>query len=595
MIATFRKLYPLLDRQARRQLVVLGAMVVMAVALESVSVGLVFPFIKVVSEPEWLWSFAVFQRGAALLGIERGSNLTVLVGAGVLAVFTLKTLYVVVNYYVQYSIVYGNAARYATAMLRGYAHMPHALMAQRNSAELLRNVRETPQVLFNAVAGLVTGISEGLVALMLAGILLATEPMATVIAAVILGPLTVMVVRVTGRHLARLGAQRVTLASNEIRSINQTFGGLRESRILGRENFFVAVFAAYRAQMFTNLRRSQTLSQLPRLVIETFFMIGMIVITLVVAARGDTAALMPKLGLFAAAAFRLLPSVNRINMGLTEFRVSAAEVDVLHTDWRPDANGEARRTYLTMTEEVRLDGLTYRYPQSDRAAVENVSLRLGRGESIGLVGLSGSGKSTLVDLLLGLLEPEQGQVTVDGSMIDHRTGRWLGGVGYVPQSIYILDDTIRRNIAFGVADEDIDDAAVRRALDMARLAPFVASLPDGLDTVLNENGARLSGGQRQRIGIARALYHDPEILIFDEATSALDVLTESEITEAIRDLHGHKTIIVIAHRLVTVRHCDRIILMENGHIAAAADFDTLARESAAFRRLVEASGMGNPL
>jgi ABC-type multidrug transport system fused ATPase/permease subunit len=323
----------------------------------------------------------------------------------------------------------------------------------------------------------------------------------------------------------------------------------------------------------------------------------MTVVILIIGAGGGATKIIAAMTLFVAAVFRLIPSMNRILMAMNTIRVSQEAVDEIHRDLsfadgrtaaREEAAGPNR---IPFEHSIRIDDLSFRYPGSSGVAVEHINLEIRKGESVGLAGASGAGKTTLVDLILGLLAPETGRMTVDGEDIVPRMRTWRRQVGYVPQSIYLTDDTIRRNIAFGVADENIDQARVADAVGLARLDEMVASLPDGLDTVIGEHGIRLSGGQRQRIGIARALYRDPELLVLDEATSSLDTETEHEISNAIDALSGHKTLIIVAHRLSTIRRCDRVIFMEKGRLVDSGSFDQLTEANGSFRRLVELSAL----
>jgi ATP-binding cassette subfamily C protein len=300
---------------------------------------------------------------------------------------------------------------------------------------------------------------------------------------------------------------------------------------------------------------------------------------------------LPLLGLYAYAGFRMIPSANRILWRINEIRHGTSAVQQLYHDYRlldcsasdrRDAAGTAR---LPFTDCLATEGVSYTYPGAARAALQDVHLTIRRGESIGIVGSTGAGKSTLVDTIIGLLQPDCGRVTVDNLDVQTRLRAWQRQIGYVPQSIFLADDSLRRNIAFGVPEAEIDDHRLQVAIGMAQLAAFVAALPAGLDTCVGERGIRLSGGERQRLGIARALYHEPEVLVFDEATSALDQGTEGEVMRAIEALHGKKTLLVIAHRLSTVRHCDRLIVLCNGRIIACGSFDTLMAHHPEFRTL----------
>jgi ATP-binding cassette, subfamily B, bacterial PglK len=326
--------------------------------------------------------------------------------------------------------------------------------------------------------------------------------------------------------------------------------------------------------------------------VETVFVGGLLLVSLLVTLRHEPSGALPLLGLYAYAGFRVIPSANRIMTYVNDLRYSRAWIHDLRADLAalpapPPAPAGAAEP-IRFGRELALERVSYAYAGAGDAVLTGVELTIARGESIGIVGPSGAGKSTLVDLLLGLLEPTAGRITVDGRDIASALGSWQRHIGYVPQEPFLLDDTIRRNVAFGIADADVDDRRVTTALRRAQLAEFVGGLRDGLDTLLGERGTRLSGGQRQRVAIARALYHDPEVLVFDEATSALDTTTERELIDSLEALRGVKTLVVIAHRLSTVRRCDRLALLRDGRLADVGSYDELIERDAAFRAMAAA-------
>lgn len=600
MLTILKRIGGLLDRRAWRGVSLLLGLTLITSMLEAVGVGMVFPFIKVVSDPGWAAQTPWLKPLAGLLDGTDRTRVVRVFGIGLVTLFVLKNVYMVAFYWVQFSIAHGNAARYSTALLERYMEAPYLTHLRRNSAEFIKNVGETPLDLFNSVLAAVGILTEMLVALAILAVLLLSEPVATMIAVAVLVGTSGLYLLFTGPLVQAWGRERLRLSTETQQALAQAFGGVKEAKVLGRTTWFIAVFDRLRTDIFHVYRRLQTMAQAPRLVIETAMMSGLIVVVVILVGSDDSgtgnADVMARLGLFAAAAFRLLPSINRLNQNVHDLRASAAGVERLANEL---SDGPALTAFsavpverLGIRRELRFEDIGFSYGGPDRPALSGIDLRVAAGETIGLVGSSGSGKSTLVDIVLGLLTPTSGRLLIDGRPVGGGEGApRLGGVGYVPQFIYITDDTVRRNVAFGIPDGEIDDDAVRRALKRARLSDFIDGLPDGLDTRLDENGTRLSGGQRQRIGIARALYHDPDLLVFDEATSALDPLTERDITEAIRSLHGHKTVIIIAHRLSTVRHCDRILMLDHGRIAQSGRFDELAERSPAFRALMEALEM----
>lgn len=363
-----------------------------------------------------------------------------------------------------------------------------------------------------------------------------------------------------------------------IKWVNQGLGGVKESRVLGREGYFVDAYRASSAGYARAMRYLATVSQLPRLYLETLVAGGILLLLGVAMARHEgSEVVVPTLALFGAAAFRLLPSVNRIIASITNIRYHESAVEVIHRDMGLMAGAGAHREAdapgpggeLQFAHDIELRDVCFQYPESNVTTLNGVSLVILKGSAVALVGPSGAGKTTLVDVLLGLLQPTSGAVLVDGQDVHAHLRSWQRRIGYIPQVIYLSDDTLRRNVAFGVPDPDIDDEKVWKALESAQLAGLVRAWPDGLTAVVGERGVRLSGGQRQRIGIARALYHDPEVLVLDEATSSLDGATERDIMSAIEALAGNKTLIVIAHRLSTVERCDRTYWIRDGRFERA--------------------------
>jgi ATP-binding cassette subfamily C protein len=581
-----------LDQQARRQFAVLTVMTLVAAMLEAVGVGLIFPFIKIISDPQWTLQWAWLPQVTSLVGDLGHDRLVLGMGIGLIVLLLVKNAYLLFFIRAQFTVAYGNVARYSINLLGVYLRAPYLMHLQRNSAELVRNVRELPQHLFNAIIAALGFITEVLVVLMIGSLLLAAEPVATALAGLILVGATTLFYSITGRLLRLWGSERLQRSGEAQLALQQALNGIKDSRILGCEDFFIERFGQHSVRMMQILRSIQTVSQVPRLSVELATVIGMIIVVLAMASRpGGSSDMLPKLALFAAAAFRLMPSVNRMTMAITEFKVSTAPLEMLSHDMLPPASMLAEdyvgKVRPRLEKSLELKGVSFSYPDAAEPAVAGIDLCIRRGDTIGLVGPSGSGKSTLVDIILGLLVPSMGNVLLDGCEVA-TGGGWHGAVGYVPQSIYITDDSVRRNVAFGIPDALIDDDAVRRALAQAHLRDFIESLPEGLDTRLAEDGIRLSGGQRQRIGIARALYRDPDLLVLDEATSALDPITEREISAAVEALHRSKTVIIIAHRLSTVRHCDRLLMIDQGRIIDSGTFEELHARNAGFQKLVEA-------
>ena len=422
-------------------------------------------------------------------------------------------------------------------------------------------------------------VTAATVALGLAGLLLAVEPTIALVASAVLLVATLGFYRVVTPRMARLGRQRQYHQGQVVQHINQGLGGIKEAKLLGREAFFGQQHDCHNKRFVRALQGLQTVNQLPRLYMETLAVSGIVAVVLALLARGETlGTLLPTLSLFAAAAFRLMPQFNKILNGANQMRFATHCVDVVAEEFAqtvPAAAPPRGASVPQLRHAIELVGVMYYYPQSTEPALEDVSLCVAQGSSVGFVGSTGAGKTTLVDVLLGLLAPTQGQVLVDGVDIQEDLAGWQRQIGYIPQQIYLCDDTLRGNIAFGVPEAQIEEASVRAAVRAAQLEALVSELPNGLDTVVGERGVRLSGGQRQRVGIARALYHNPQVLVMDEATAALDNETEADVMAAVEQLSGKKTLIIIAHRLTTVQNCGHLFFMENGEIKDKGSLDEI--------------------
>ena len=413
-------------------------------------------------------------------------------------------------------------------------------------------------------------LTDGLVAFGLFALLMYVQPIGTLCVVTLFASSTILFRIVTKDRIERWGAARKFHLRKVYQHLQQGLGGAKEIKVLGREQLFLSDHEHHLRLNMDVDRRFNMVQLLPRLWLETLTMVGLATLVLIMVGTGSSiSSILPTLGLFAATAFRVMPSINRILASIQTIGYSRAfATEVFHDlqligdpEDRPGLKGE-------FGNSIELIEVSFGYKGAPKQALTEVSFRVARGEAVGIIGTSGAGKSTLVDVLLGLLSPTSGRVCVDGKDIaDHRRW-WQDQVGYVPQTIYLTDDTLLNNIAFGLPEQQVDREAVVRAVTAAQLDDFVQSLPDGLDTVVGERGVRLSGGQRQRIGIARALYHDPSVLVLDEATSALDSETESGVMEAVQGLLGKKTVIIVAHRTTTVAYCNRILRFEDGCLVA---------------------------
>ncbi len=585
----------MLDPPMRRRWAGLVVLAVVAAVLETVGTGAVFGLISVVADTDSLGRLPLVGSMLIELAHRDHTIAIIAVGAAVVVFFVGKNAFVLFQIYNQERTAFATTSQATSMLMRGYLHISYAFHFHRNSAQLIQTLEFAVDDTFRvSLLSAVVMTSEIFIASGLALVLVISEPMISLVTALVLGCLMLAVYKGTNRVFAEIGRHVQVLAAKLVQAMQQGLGAVKEVKILGRESFFCDSYADLYRQRAQRQVQAAVLQQAPRLATETLMVGGMVlIIALVVLGGGDRAAVMPTLGLFGYAGFRLQPSLNRIVLYLNNIAKGGAAAAMLAKDWPAlSAAAASPLTHpepLPFTDRLTLDDVHYTYPGGDREVLRGISLDIPRGEALGIVGTTGAGKSTLVDLILGLLDPTGGRVLVDGTDIARDPRAWQRKIGYVPQVIYLTDDTLRHNIAFGLGDDEIDEARVRRALEMAQLAEFIDGLPQGLETRVGERGLNLSGGQRQRIGVARALYSEPELLVFDEATSALDAETEREVSRAIDTLSGSKTVILIAHRLSTLKNCDRIVFLKDGKVAGMGSHRELAATNADFRRMAELS------
>jgi ATP-binding cassette, subfamily B, bacterial PglK len=524
------------------------------------------------------------------------SALLISVALSVGAFFVVRSIAVMVQAYVQNRMVQNAASRLSTHLVRGYMSMPYLFHTQHNSAELVRNSFATVNQLTSSVMtpGLQV-VAEFFIVLALAAVLAVTAPMGVVVAILVLGPTIYVLLRIVQPRLRALGRRGQEANRKSLQAVQQALGGVREIRIFGREGYFTSTYRAARQEAARVQYVYNTVVDLPRAVIETALVLTIVAIfTAAVLANDGLEDLLSTLGIFAYVGLRLQPSLRTIVTGMNRARFGAAVIEDLVEDrarvdaalaaaQRPEFDVHGGRSTLERSIEFR--NVSFSYSPQDAPALAGIDLTIRRGEFVGICGPTGGGKSTLVDLLVGLLEPTAGEVLIDGVRVTDDPAWWYAQLGLVSQNIFLIDDSVRRNIAFGLRDEEIDDDRLQRCIDRAQLATVIDGLAQGLDTEVGERGIRLSGGQRQRVAIARALYRESQVLIFDEGTSALDSATEAALIAAVDELKQGRTLISVAHRLTTVQRADRIVVIDEGRIAAVGPYDDLIGRSDLFRRL----------
>ena len=574
----------LLTPAERRTAVGILALMFVGMLLETLGIGLVLPALAVLTRGDIAERVPAAATVLAWMGNPTRAALVTRVMLGLVFIYVFKNVFLAFVIWQQNRFAFGVQASLSQRVFGIYLRQPYTFHLQRNSAQLIHNVtREVELFTYNGILSAILLITEGLVILGIATLWFIVEPVGASFVVAVLGGATLVFHRLTRGRLLKWGEQRLRHEGLRVQHLQQGLGGVKDVKLLGREDEFLAQYSMHSSGSAMVGKYQATVQQLPRLWIEILAIVALATLVLTMQARGrDIGSMIPALGLFGAAAFRLMPSANRVIGAIQAIRYALPGMQILvhevalESSVQHQAAQRAKRTH-ELTSDIRLEHVTYAYPEAARSALHGVSVIVRRGESVGFVGPSGSGKTTLVDVILGLLSPSRGSVLVDGAPIQHDVRAWQDRIGYVPQTIFLTDDTLERNIAFGIKQEEIDDVAVKRAIRAAQLEEFVASLPDGLKSMVGERGVRLSGGQRQRIGIARALYHDPDVLVLDEATSALDTPTERSVMDAVTALKGQKTIIVVAHRLSTVEHCDRLYRLEAGRVAAEGTPDAVLR------------------
>ena len=568
--STAHKLWRVLNPTQRRGAAVVLGLAFLGMVMETLGVGLVIPALAVMTQPDIATRYPRLAPVLAVLGNPSQGRLVVIGMSLLVAIYAVKALFLALLGWRQMRLVYGVQAELSERLFTSYLRQPYAFHLQRNSAQLIRNaVTETNVFAQTVLMSALSVVAESLVAMGITLLMFVVEPMGTLAVIGILGGAVLAFHRVSRGWISRWGLGRQEHEGQRIQHLQQGLGGVKDVKLLGRESDFLAEFGRHNAGYARVGGRFGFVTQLPRLWLEFLAVAGLAALVLVMIWRGRAIeSLLPALGLFGVGAFRLMPSANRILSGVQNMRYGWPVVSVLYAELRglPPTSPPDRGEPLRFQDALRLEDVSFRYPTAATPALSGVKLEIARGSSVGFIGSTGAGKSTLVDTLLGLLVPDAGRVTVDGVDIQDNVRGWQDQIGYVPQSIFLTDDTLRRNVAFGVPDSEIDDAAVRRVVRAAQLEGMVAALPAGLATVVGERGIRLSGGQRQRIGIARALYHNPSVLVLDEATSSLDTDTERDVMDTVRSLRGDKTLVIVAHRLSTVAQCDRLFRLDGGRV-----------------------------
>lgn len=568
-----KKLNVLLDGKQKRTMGGLMVLMVIGAALQTAGVGMLVQVVTVVIDPAAVEKSGLVKSVYDFFGFSDYSRFSILVMAMLAVVFVVKNAFLFLQQKLTFAFVYTNQFRTSERMMRNYLRRGYEFYLNADTAVVQRSITSDVNNMYALILALLQLMSDGVVSVFVVAYCLTRSGSMTILLAVVMVLLMVLIKRVLKPIMYRAGKDNQDYYSGLFKWISQTVQGIKEVKVAGKERYFVEEYRKCGKGYVNAVQRYSLYNNIPKLLMETACVAVMMGYMIFLTATGNsTGDMIETLSTIAAAAFVLLPCVNRINNQINSIAYFEPFFMGVSDNLQDEITGEKvdmsfaaeEEEKLPVKESIELKDITYAYPGTDKLIFDHADMTIPIGSSVGIVGTSGAGKSTVVDILLGLLEVREGTVYADGVDVKRNYRRWLKNIGYIPQMIFMLDDTIGKNVAFGVPEDKIDEARLWEVLREAQLDEFIKTLPDGLETGIGERGIRLSGGQRQRIGIARALYHDPEVLVLDEATSALDNDTEKAIMDSINRLHGKKTLIIIAHRLQTIEKCDIVYRVENG-------------------------------
>ena len=577
-----KKLMVLLDQRQKRIMILLVIMMLIGAILETAGVGMVIPVMQMVLDENAVAKNEYLQILCDILHIAHDDNRTLIIITmlALIMIFVLKNIFLFFQQKAQFKFVYTNQFATSRRMMINFMQRPYEYYLNADTSVIQRSITSDVNNMYGLILSLLQLFSEGIVFICLVGVSFVTDIWMTITVTVVLVAALAVIMCVLKPIMKKAGEENQDYYSGLYKWIDQSVMGIKEIKIANKENYFINEYAKCGAGYVNAVQRYNLYNATPRLLIETLAIAGMIFYMMFQLVRGTAVTdIMPQVVALAVAAMRLIPCANRINNHLTA--ISYFEPffmgvsDNLQEEIRDESINYDESAYqkkvevekLNIEKKIELKDIVFKYPNTEVFIFDHANMEIPIGQAVGIVGTSGAGKTTVVDILLGLLRVQQGQILADGVEVREHYQSWLKNIGYIPQTIFMIDSTIRRNVAFGFADEDIDDEKVWRALKEAQLDEFVKGLPEGLDTSIGERGIRISGGQRQRIGIARALFEDPEVLVLDEATSALDNETEAAIMDSINRLHGKKTLVIIAHRLQTIEKCDIVYRVEHGKVS----------------------------
>lgn len=601
MLDLLKKLKAILPAKDKFKVIVLILFMIFAGILEVLSIGILSGFVAGVADPDLLLKNQYLTNLFKFLNITTDRQILIYGTISLIAIFLFKNLYLIAYKYLKARFIYNRYRSISSRLFKIYMNVPYSFHLKRNSADLIRNVSsEARAIATNVMLPLLQIATEAIMTLAIIILLLAVEPLVTLFTLIILGGVSALFLKFTKKRMKRHGKKALAERAEIIKTLNEGVGGFKEVTLMNRQAWFIKKFE----DSILNLSRAQIFQQATKQsvkpIIETIAIAGILLIAIFLLNQGHSlASLAATLALFALSIKRLLPAINGIISQYNSLRYHSYSVDPIYQDLinlkdyeykerrEKEEKKDKKEDSSLLKEKIEVKNLDFKYDSDQELILKNISITIPQGHAIGLVGATGSGKTTLVDLILGLLKPTNGQIEVDRKDIFKHLADWQENIGYIPQFIYLSDDSIKNNIALGLKEEDIDDKKIKKAIEVSQLTEFINQLPDKENTKIGERGIRLSGGQRQRIGIARALYNNPEVLVMDEATSSLDNVTEKIIIQAIEKLKRNRTIIIIAHRLTTVKNCDNLYILKHGQIIAQGSYNELAEKNQEFKGMTE--------
>jgi ABC-type multidrug transport system fused ATPase/permease subunit len=586
-----QKLLDLLTPAERKRAFLMLGMIFTMALLDMIGVASIMPFMAVLANPELVETNALLNAAYTRLGFTDPQQFLFALGMLVFVLLVVSLAFKALTTYVQLRFTLMREYSIGKRLVEGYLNQPYSWFLGRHSADLGKTIlSEVKEVIDKGVTPMMNLIAQGAVAIALLTLLILIDPKLALIVGLTLATAYALIFKSTRSFLWRIGQERVKANQGRFTAVTEAFSASKEVKVGGLEQAFIKRFAGPAQTYARHQTTAQVISQLPRFVLEAIAFGGMLVVVLYLMSQsGSFASALPIIALYAFAGYRLMPALQQIYGAVTQLRFAGPALDALHADLMSLQleHSNPSQDAIALKQAITLNQIQYRYPNALQPTLKNLSLTIPAKSIVGLVGATGSGKTTTVDLILGLLESQQGSLEVNGQPItEHNCRAWQRAIGYVPQQIYLADDTVAANIAFGLDAQDINQAAVERAAKIANLHDFVVQdLPQQYQSIVGERGVRLSGGQRQRIGIARALYRNPQVLILDEATSALDNLTEQAVMEAVQNLGHEITIVLIAHRLSTVKACDFIFLLDKGRLKAQGTYAELSESNRTFQKM----------